>query len=38
VNAGGICEDDPMEDACDHIKAGGDYELIDSEYEYAEED
>lgn len=33
TNAGGICEDDPMEDACEHIKAGGDYDLIDQEYE-----
>ena len=30
VNAVVISDDDPMADACDHIR-GGDYEIIDSE-------
>lgn len=33
TNAGGINDNDPMEDACEHIKAGGDYSLIDQEEE-----
>ena len=37
VNAGGICEDDPMEDACEHIRNGGDYDLVDSEYDSDED-
>jgi hypothetical protein len=37
VNAAGLCDDNPMEDACEHIKAGGDYELVDQEYEEYED-
>lgn len=33
VNAAGINDDDPMEDACEHIRAGGNYELVDREYD-----
>lgn len=36
TNAAGIDENDPMEDACQHIKNGGDYELVDLEYEDSE--
>lgn len=33
TNAAGLYDDDPLEDACEHIKAGGTYTLVDSEYE-----
>jgi hypothetical protein len=33
VNAAGVCEDDPMEGACQHILDGGDYDLIDQSYD-----
>lgn len=31
VNACGINDDDPMEGACEHVIAGGDYEIVDYE-------
>lgn len=32
TNSAGVKETDPMEDACEHIIAGGGYEIIDEEY------
>lgn len=33
TNAVEIKETDSLEDACDHLKDGGDYTIIDQEYE-----
>jgi hypothetical protein len=33
INAAGLDDNDPLEDACEHINAGGDYTLIDTEYD-----
>ena len=38
VNAMGVCDDDEMEDACEHVKAGGSYTIIDSEVDYGDDD
>ena len=35
---GAACEDDPMEEACEHVKAGGGFVVVDSEYVGYEED
>lgn len=33
VNAMGVRDDDPMEDACAHVQSGGSYTIVDSEYD-----
>jgi hypothetical protein len=31
TNACVLDDNDPLDDACEHIKAGGDYEIVDEE-------
>lgn len=31
--AAGLCDSNLLADACEHIQAGGDYSIIDTEYE-----
>ncbi len=38
VNAGGVLDSEPLDQGCDHVKNGGDYEIIDSTYDFNEED
>jgi hypothetical protein len=33
VNAAGINDSDPMEDACQHVIAGGGYTIVDQDYD-----
>ncbi len=37
TNAAGLDDNDPLEDACEHIRAGGDYSLIDQDYQSDED-
>lgn len=38
TNSAGADENDPLEDACEHILAGGDWEIIDTSTDDYDED
>lgn len=38
TNSGGVNDDETFDDGCEHLQAGGDYDIVDSEYDSGDDD